>query len=67
MSVGEKIHHFIDKWKPKLKVKVAMDTLNDAQPWEDFQRLITYVISIDSKFQQVHFGLGIVSTKNIEK
>ena len=66
MSVGEKIHRFIDKLKEK-KVKVAMDTMNDSQPWEDFQRLITYVISVDSNFQQVHYGLGIASTKNIEK
>ena len=25
-----------------------MDPLNEAQPWEDFQRLVTYVVSIDS-------------------
>ena len=67
MNVAEKIHRFIDKLKPKIKVKVAMYTLNDARPWEDFQRLNTYVISVDSNFQQVHSGLGIACTKKIEK
>ena len=42
-----------------------MDPLNDAQPWEDFQRLVTY--AVDSNLQQVKYGLGIASTKNIER
>jgi hypothetical protein len=44
-----------------------VDPLNDAQPWEDFQRLVTYAVSIDSNLQQVKAGLGIATTKNGEK
>ena len=29
--------------------------------------LVTYAVPIDSNLQQVNFGLGITSTKNIEK
>ena len=67
MNVGENIHHFIDTLKSKIKVQVAMYTLDDVQPWEDFQRLITYVISVDSNFLQVDFRLDIACTKNTEK
>ena len=42
MSVGDKIHCFFDGLKPEIRLKVAVDPLNDAQPWEDFQRLVTY-------------------------
>ena len=48
MSVGDKIQQFIDGLKSELKLKVAVDPLNDAQPWEDFQSLVTYVIYVDS-------------------
>ena len=67
MSVGDKIHRFIDGLKPKIRLKVAVDPLNDARPWEDFQRLVTYAISIDSNLQQVKAGLGIANAKNGEK
>jgi hypothetical protein len=36
MSVGDKIHHFIDGLKPRIRLKVVVDPLNNAQPWEDF-------------------------------
>ena len=67
MSVGNKIHHFIDGLKLEIRLKVVVDSLNDAQPWEDFQRLVTNVISVDSNLQQVKYGLGIASIKNGEK
>ena len=41
-----------------------MDPLNDAQSWEDFQRLVTYAISIDFSPQQVKARLEITTTKN---
>lgn len=41
MSAGDKIHRFIDELKPEMRLKVV-DPLNDAQPWEDFHRLVTY-------------------------
>ena len=44
-----------------------MDPLNDAQPWEDFQRPVTYVVCVDSNLQQVKFGLGIAFIKNGKK
>lgn len=67
MSVGDKIHRFIDGLKPEIRLKVAVDPLNDAQPWEDFQRLVTYAVSVDANLQQVKAGLGIATTKNGEK
>ena len=48
MSVGEKIHKFIARLKPKIRLKVAVDSMNNVQPWEDFQRLVTYVVSIEA-------------------
>ena len=36
MSIGDKIHRFIDGLKPEIRRKVAVDPLNDAQPWEAF-------------------------------
>jgi hypothetical protein len=50
---GDIIRHFIDELKPKIRLKVAMDPLNDTQPWEDFQRLVTYDVYVDSNLQQV--------------
>ena len=66
MSVGDKIYHFIDKLMPKIRLKVAVDPLNDAQHWQDFQRLVTYAESVDSNIIQVKFRLEIASTKNGE-
>jgi hypothetical protein len=36
MSVGEKIHCFIARLKPKIRLKVAVDPMNNVQSWEDF-------------------------------
>ena len=44
-----------------------MDPLNDVQPWEDFHRLVTYAILVDSNLQEVKSRLGIASIKNSEK
>ena len=63
MSVGNKIHCFIEDLKPYIRLNVAMDPLNDVQLQEDFQRLETYAVA-DSNLQQVKFGLGNASTKN---
>ena len=53
ISIGDKIHHFIIGLKPEIRMSVAMDPLNNAQPWEDFQRLITYVVFVDANLQQM--------------
>ena len=50
MSVGDKNHDFIDGLKPELRLKVVVNPLNDAQPWEDFQMLVTYAVYVDSNF-----------------
>ena len=44
-----------------------MDPLNDVQPWEDFQRLVTYAVFVDFNLQQVKSRLGVAFTKNGEK
>ena len=67
MSVGDKIHHFIDGLNLELRLKIVVDPLNDAQPWEDFQRLVIYAGVVDSNVQQVKAGLGIATSKNGEK
>jgi hypothetical protein len=53
--------------KPEIRLKVVDDPLNDAQPWEDFQRLVTYAVLVDSSIQQVKVGLGIATAKNGEE
>jgi hypothetical protein len=45
----------------------VVDPLNDAQPWEDFQRLVTHAVSVGSNLQQVKAGLEIATAKNGEK
>jgi hypothetical protein len=67
MSVGDKIHRFIAGLKPEIRLKVAVDPMNNAQPWEDFQRLVTYAVSIDANLQQVRASLGEAPNKSIEK
>ena len=67
MSVGDKIHRFIGGLKPEIRLKVAVDPLNDARPWEDFQKLVTYAVSVDSNLQQVKAGLEIANAKNGEE
>ena len=62
MNVGDKIHCFVDGIKLKIRLKVVVDPLNDAQPWKDFQRL-----GIDFNLQQVKYGLGVASTENSEE
>ena len=41
MSFVDKFHHFINELKPMIRFKIAGDSLNDTQPWEDFQRRVT--------------------------
>ena len=48
-----------NKIEARKRLKVAVNPLNDVQPWEDFHRLVTYAICIDSNSQQVKFELGI--------
>ena len=49
MSIGDKIYYFIISLKPEIRMLMAVDPLNNAQPWEDFQRLITmYVVFVDA-------------------
>ena len=51
----------------EIRSKVAVDQLNDAQPWKYFQRLVTYAVYVDYNLQQVKVGLGIATTKIGEK
>ena len=53
MSIGDKIHRFITSLKPEIRMPVEVDPLNNAQPWENFQRLITYVDFVDANLQQM--------------
>ena len=67
MSVGDKIHNFIDGLKPKTRLKVAVDPLNNAQPWEDFQKNCYLCRFVVSNLQQVNARLRIANAKNVEK
>ena len=51
MSVGDKLYHFIDDINPEIRLKLAVNPLNDAQPWEDFLRRVTYAVNVDSNLQ----------------
>ena len=64
MNVGNKIHCFIVGLKPEIRLQVAVDPMNNAQLWEDFQRLVTYVVSIDANLQQVKASLDEAPNKN---
>lgn len=44
-----------------------VDPLDNPQPWKDFQRLITYVVSVDVNLQQVKGSLCVILDKNNEK
>lgn len=65
LPILDKIQYFIAGLKPKTKMEVIVDPLNNAQPWEDIQKLITYVVFIDANLQQIK---GVTpNDKNNEK
>jgi hypothetical protein len=35
-----------------------MDPMNNAQSWEDFQRLVTHVVSTDANLRKVRASIG---------
>ena len=53
MSIGDMIHHFIIGLKLEIRMSMAVDPLNNAQPWEIFQMLIAYVVFVDANLQQM--------------
>jgi NifB/MoaA-like Fe-S oxidoreductase len=63
MSAGDKIHCFIIELKPEIRLMVTVDPLNNAQAWEDFQRLVTHVVSIDANLQQMKSSFDILPNK----
>ena len=42
---------------------LTLDPLNNAQPWEDFQKLVIYVVSINANLQQMKSSFVVLPNK----